>query len=345
MTRDPAEDKKRCPPGMRRDPKTKECVGQKVKRCPPGHFRDPKSGECLPISEMPQKTLVRANHMPSVYKPGDHVLGSVIEMPASKGKKALTKSKSKSKSKSSKQKAKSKSRSKSTKSKTKSKSKSKSVKARREIETQTDAVPKSKSSTRRKSSPLAPAEEEKESEPHQQEEERRELLAMFTLLANRFDNKKLRDHYLRQLVSKWRLGGLTPRVFNSKVASIQEVNNSYRRFVDSIEQDGILRTFNSRPRPVVTPEDWADAVETLYGFQNYYEQALYTRPMTDRDLEELEMYCNLHKKETGQCDAPCGVRNRMIGKAKCSVSGVSPVDIKGIDKVYVPLDPAAQQFA
>ena len=159
---------------------------------------------------------------------------------------------------------------------------------------------------------------------------------VFRELSKRMEAKRLFDMYQNKLVTKWRAGELSPNLFNSKVESLQAIQDSYDRFVQSVLAEGILRPFNSPAHKIENVRDWADAIETLYGFNNYFEQALYSKTISKGELEELEMFCNQYTASPGTCVAPCDLTKKgLFGKEKvCRVKG-QKVDIK--DKTRKPI--------
>lgn len=159
---------------------------------------------------------------------------------------------------------------------------------------------------------------------------------VFKELSKRVEAKRLFDIYQNKLVNKWRAGELSPSLFNSKVESLQAIHDSYNRFVQSVLAEGILRPFNSPAHKIETVRDWADAIETLFGFTNYFEQALFSKAISKGELEELEMFCNQYTSTPGTCVAPCDLAKKgTFGKEKiCRVKG-QKVDIK--DKTRKPI--------
>lgn len=165
---------------------------------------------------------------------------------------------------------------------------------------------------------------------------------IFEELANRMGAKRLADAYRRKLQDKWRAGELGPKLFNSKVDAIDAVDDAYNRFVSSVLDENILRPFNSPPKKITTVRDWADAVETLYGFTNYFEQSLFSKPMSRTELEELEMFCNQYTNATGACIEPCAMVSRgfFAKEKRCSVKG-QKVDLKKRPKELIQVKPLA----
>jgi len=162
------------------------------------------------------------------------------------------------------------------------------------------------------------------------------IVDIFQELAKRMDAKSLLNVYRQKLVTKWRAGELSPELFNSKIDALDTVQDSYNRFVNSIIQENILRPFNSPPHKIETIRDWADAIETLYGFSNYFEQAIYTKTISKKELEDLEMFCNQYTTIPATCLAPCEMIKKGVftKEPKCRVIGKT-IDIK--DKPKKPI--------
>jgi hypothetical protein len=144
---------------------------------------------------------------------------------------------------------------------------------------------------------------------------------IFRELTNRLGAKKIAESYKRKLQDKWRAGEVGPTLYKSKMSAIDTVNEAYTNFILSVINDGVIRPFNSPPKKIETVRDWADAIETLYGFTNYYEQALFTKPISKDELQELKLFCKQYTDYPDSCVEPCAMTTRGVinKKLRCSV--------------------------